>query len=256
MTSSLPGVDLGALRALLCDADGVLFPSEEPAWVASAETTNGFLAEMGVGRRYTPEELRAVGTGKNFRSSALTLAAEHGVPEERTDAVLDRWVQAEKEDVTKYLREVLHPDPDVLEPLTALSRDYVLAVVSSSALSRLDACLEVTGLAPLFPPERRFSAEDSLPVPTSKPDPAVYAFACRALEIAPAEGLAVEDSVPGALSAVGAGCPTVGDVMFVPPTERAERIRQLQEAGAVTVVNGWRELASMLSRSPQHPTAQ
>ncbi|MET7933257.1 HAD family phosphatase [Streptomyces sp. NPDC005322] len=246
--TSLPGVDTGALRALLCDADNVLFPSEEPAWVASTGTTNAFLAEMGVDRQYTPDELRAVGTGKNFRSSALTLAAEHGVPAERIDPVLERWVQREKEEVTAYLRKVLHPDPDVLEPLTELSRDHVLAVVSSSALSRLDACLEVTGLAPLFPPERRFSAEDSLPVPTSKPDPAVYTFACRTLEIASATGLAVEDSVPGALSAVGAGCPTVGDVMFVPLDERAERTRQLREAGAVTVVSGWRELAPMLSR--------
>ena len=39
---------------LLCDADGNLFPSEEPAFEASAEVTNAFLASLGIDRRYTP----------------------------------------------------------------------------------------------------------------------------------------------------------------------------------------------------------
>jgi hypothetical protein len=66
----------------------------------------------------------------------ITLAAEHGVPAERTDAVLDRRVREEEQDVTAYLRDVLRPDPEILEPLTELSREYILAVVSSRALSR------------------------------------------------------------------------------------------------------------------------
>ena len=122
-----------------------------------------------------------------------------------------------------YLREVLTPDPAVREPLTELSRHFVLVAVSSSALSRLDACFEATDLAPLFPPHRRFSAEDSLPTPTSKPDPAIYAFASAQLRLKPGQCLAVEDSVPGAQSACAAGFPTVGNVTFVPPTPRVVR---------------------------------
>jgi hypothetical protein len=45
--------------------------------------------------------------------------------------------------------------------------------VSSSALARLAGCFTATELDRLIPPARRFSAEDSLPTPTSKPDPAV-----------------------------------------------------------------------------------
>jgi beta-phosphoglucomutase-like phosphatase (HAD superfamily) len=93
---------------------------------------------------------------------------------------------------------------------------------------------------------RRYSAEDSLPTPTSKPDPAVYLHACADLGIAPEQGLAVEDSVPGALSAVRAGCPTVGNLRFVAPAERAGRAEQLREAGVLAVVSSWTELTDLL----------
>lgn len=78
-------IDLGELdlidvRMLLCDADGNLFPSEEPAFVASAEVTNRFLEHFGVVRRYTPTELRRATTGKNFRMTAVDLLVEAGVP--------------------------------------------------------------------------------------------------------------------------------------------------------------------------------
>jgi beta-phosphoglucomutase-like phosphatase (HAD superfamily) len=230
------------LEALLCDADGNLFPSEEPAFVASADVTNRFLAAHGIDRRFTAEELRLATTGKNFRTTAAELAADAGVPV--TD--LDRWVAEEKTAVTAHLGQVLRPDAEVTAALTALDAHLTLAAVSSSALTRLAACFTATGLDELVPPADRYSAEDSLPTPTSKPDPAVYLHACTALGIDPARGLAVEDSVPGALSAVRAGCPTVGNLRFVAPAERAEREAQLREASVVAVVSSWAELTDLL----------
>jgi hypothetical protein len=47
-------LDLGSITVLLCDADGNLFPSEEPAFVASAEVTNRFMASLGLSRRFDP----------------------------------------------------------------------------------------------------------------------------------------------------------------------------------------------------------
>ena len=237
--------DLSAVTWLLCDADGTLFPSEEPAYAASADVTNRFLAELGAERPYSPAELQAMTNGKNFRGAAQELAAGYGRELSRRD--VDSWVAEEKDVVTAHLREVLRPDPAVRSPLTALADRFQLAAVTSSALSRLDACLEVTGLAPLFPDDRRFSAEDSLPEPTSKPDPAVYAFAGQRLGITPDEGVAVEDSINGALSAVAAGHRTVGTVQFVPVEERAARADALREAGAVAVVASWAELAELLT---------
>jgi beta-phosphoglucomutase-like phosphatase (HAD superfamily) len=125
-----------------------------------------------------------------------------------------------------------------------------LAAVSSSAIKRLDACFAATGLDPLIPATLRFSAEDSLPVPTSKPDPAVYLHAGQVMEIEARQGLAIEDSVPGVKSAVAAGYLTVGNVMFVPADERTRRIAELIDAGAVAITDSWRALADVLMLSP------
>ena len=244
---SLGGLDLAETRVLLCDADGNLFPSEEPAFVASTQVTNELLGDLGVDRRFEPDELRRLAAGKNFRATALDLAAQFGAALDTDE--LDARAAEEKRRVSTHLGEVLGPDPEVAEPLALLGERYGLAVVSSSAESRLDACFMATGLDRLFPAERRFSAEDSLPVPTSKPDPAVYLFAAERLGIEGGQGLAIEDSVPGARSAVAAGFPTVGNVMFVPPAERAERVEELRGEGVAAVISSWWELEELL-RSP------
>jgi beta-phosphoglucomutase-like phosphatase (HAD superfamily) len=235
----LPGEVVSRLEALLCDADGNLFPSEEPAFEASAEVTNRFLAALGSGQRFTADELRRAATGLNFRRTAERFAAELG----RDDVDVEPWVQEEKRAVTAHLGKTLRPHEETTAALTAFAEHLTLAAVSSSALTRLAACFTATGLDELIPPGRRFSAEDSLPTPTSKPDPAIYLFACERLGIAPEAGLAVEDSVPGVLSAVGAGCPTVGNLLFVPGAERAQREADLLDAGALAVVGSWAELA-------------
>jgi HAD superfamily hydrolase (TIGR01509 family) len=236
------------VQTVLCDADGNLFPSEEPAFVASAEVTTRFLAQHGVQRGYEAEELRLATTGMNFRSTVATLAREHGVGELAPET-LESWVQAEKEAVTDYLRTALQPDVAVVEPLSALAGRYGLAAVSSSADARIAACFAVTGLARFFPPERRFSAEDSLPRPTSKPDPAVYQHALTTLALEPEQATAVEDSVAGATSAVAAGIPTIGNLQFVQPAEREARREALEKVGVAAVVGSWWEVVDLLGAS-------
>jgi beta-phosphoglucomutase-like phosphatase (HAD superfamily) len=237
-------IDAAAIEVLLCDADGNLFGSEEPAFVASAEVTNRFLAELGSDRRLSADGLRRQAIGRNFRSTALDLAAELGATVD--DRALERWVAAERDAVVEHLSGELRPDPEVSEPLTELAHRYRLAVVSSSAHARLDACFRATDLHDLFPPGLRFSAEDSLPVPTSKPDPAIYAFAGRQLGVSGAAGLAVEDAVSGARSAVAAGFPTVGNLQFVADDERDDRVDALRDAGVAAIVPSWRHLALLL----------
>jgi HAD superfamily hydrolase (TIGR01509 family) len=229
----------------MCDADGCLFPSEDPAYEASIAVTNALLAELGVSARYTAGEVRAQFTGHNFRTSSERLAERHNAT--LRPQVLDRWVAAERGVVTQHLAKELRPDPGVLGPLAALARQYTLAVVSSSARVRVDACLEATAGSPYFDRACRFSAEDSLPVPTSKPDPAIYAHAAAVLGVAGKEALAIEDSPVGVRSAVAAGIPVVGLLEFVPPGERAHREADLRSAGATAVLESWSELATALA---------
>ena len=250
--------DPAPITTLLCDADDNLFGSERPAFDASTEVTNRFLARYGVTAPLSSEELRKRAVGKNFRTTALDLAVQCEVPldqalaEGRPAAVvasaedvisgvaltaeeLEQWVLDERERVTAHLGATLKPDPEVLEPLRELAAHYALAAVSSSASGRLRACFVATGLDASFPESVTFSAEDSLPVPTSKPDPAVYLHAGQVLGVQAHQGLAIEDSVAGVSSAVAAGYATVGNLMFVPPDERATRRADLVDAGAVAI---------------------
>jgi beta-phosphoglucomutase-like phosphatase (HAD superfamily) len=237
-------LDASTVSTLLCDADGTLFGSEEPAYDASADVTNRFLAHLGAEREYSPRELQGLTNGKNFRAAAADLAELY----EQTlrDTELEDWVTEEKHVVTRHLEQVLRPDPTVSGPVERLNEHFVLAVVTSSARSRMDACLEVTGLSGFFSAQRRFSAEDSLTPPTSKPDPAVYIHAGEVLGLSPHQAVAVEDSVNGTLSAVAAGFPTIGIVQFVPVEDRATRRQALLDAGAATVVESWSEVLPTL----------
>ncbi|WP_415822719.1 HAD family hydrolase, partial [Mycobacterium senriense] len=272
MTAGLTFVrefDPAPITTLLCDADDNLFGSERPAFDASTEVTNRFLERFGVTAPLSSEELRKRAVGKNFRTTALDLAVQCEVPLDQTLArgrsaavvasaedvasgsalcadELEQWVRDERERVTAHLAVTLTPDPQVLEPLRDLAARYALAAVSSSATKRLRACFTATGLDSLLPEAVTFSAEDSLPVPTSKPDPAVYLHCGQVLGVAPEQGLAIEDSVAGVKSAVAAGYATVGNLMFVLPDERDCRRAELIDAGAVAITDSWRALADVL----------
>jgi HAD superfamily hydrolase (TIGR01509 family) len=227
---------VSALEVVLCDADGNLFPSEEPAFEASARVTNRLLEELGAERRYGADELRRTAMGRTFRATAAWLAAQHGVA---LDAErLERYVAAEREEVVAHLSAVL----------AQLGERYELALVSSSAIARLDACLTATELDAQF--ELRVSAEDSLAVPTSKPDPAVYAFALARLGVSAERAVAIEDAVAGVKSAVGAGIAAIGNLHFVAEDERAERADALRAAGACLVAGSWDEIAACLAAPP------
>ena len=56
-------------------------------------------------------------------------------------------------------------------------------------------------------------------------------------------------------TSVAAGCPTIGNLLFVPEPERAGRAAALFDAGVLTVVDSWRQLADlMLPRLPRRAT--
>jgi HAD superfamily hydrolase (TIGR01509 family) len=242
---------MSSLPLLLCDADGTLFPSEEPAFEASAVVTNELMAELGDPRRFTAEELRRATSGRNFRSTSQRLAAQGGTKLDRM--TLERWVGEERVRVTAHLRRCLLPDPRVARPLRRLVRHHTLAVVSSSASARVMACLAATGLDDLFPADRLFSAEDSLAAPQSKPSPAIYEHAAEILGVRGSEALAIEDAEPGVRSAVAAGFPVLGILLFTPPSERAERRATLLAAGAEAVVDSWTGVEQILR--PLHAAA-
>lgn len=231
--------------ALFLDADGCLFPSEEIAFVASSQVANELLEAAGLDRRYAPEELRRSTLGRNFRDTARRLLAEGGI--DLPPSEIEDWVKRERTQVTAALASGLRPDASVIEALSRLQDRFRLAVVTSSATSRLLASLEATGLSGFFPPEHRFSAEDSLQVPTSKPEPAVYLFAARQLGVESHGSTAVEDSPPGVASAVAAGMKVIGNLAFARQDEQDSMSKELLRLGALGVVRSWEELGELLA---------
>jgi HAD superfamily hydrolase (TIGR01509 family) len=246
-------IELSRLSTVLCDADGNLFASEEPAFDASVEVVNRLMAELGCSERYEAEQLRMASTGRTFRAVASDLAERCGA--RLSGEALEHWVSEEQRAVSAHLGRVLRPDEEVTAVLARLNREYRLALVSSSALHRLDVCLRSTGLSELLPPAARFSAEDSLARPTSKPDPAIYRAAVARLGLVPEEALAIEDSPTGALSAVGAGIPTIGNLCFVAHDERETRRAELKAAGVSAIVTTWTAIERLLSGRASHPGA-
>jgi beta-phosphoglucomutase-like phosphatase (HAD superfamily) len=237
-------LDLSAVSTLLCDADGTLFPSEEPAYAASASVTQAFADEHGITGDFSADHLRRTGTGRNFRSLTADLMRDRGI--DAPVHALAAWIERERVAVTAHLADTLRPDPEVIAVTHQLRRRYRLAVVSSSATQRLLTCLRATGLDGAFAASDVFSAEDSMPAPMSKPDPAIYRHALMTLNVAATESLALEDSSTGVTAAIAAGVQTIGLVEFVAPEERAERIGELFDAGASLVVSSWADLAGVL----------
>jgi HAD superfamily hydrolase (TIGR01509 family) len=240
-------LDLTGVTTLLLDADGTLFPSEEPAFVASAGVTRALADRHGIEGDFDPGALRRAGTGRNFRSTARDLLRDAGVQVDAAE--LEEWVQREKDEVTGYLSTALRVEPDVVAAMEALARRYRLAVVSSSAKTRLLACFAASGLAERFPESVCFSAEDSLTPSISKPDPAIYLHALVRLGVPADATVAIEDSTTGARSAVAAGIRTLGLVQFVPADERNQRVADLLDVGAASVASSWDYLVALLSRS-------
>ncbi|KAJ3784358.1 HAD-superfamily hydrolase [Lentinula aff. detonsa] len=235
---------------ILFDCDNTLVLSEALAFEACAELSNEILSSQNVTDRYTGEQLLVDFVGKNFRGMLMDLQDKYKftIPSEQ----LEKYVAMEEEKVIEKLREKLVPcvgANDVLEKL-AESGKYQFAVVSSSAHRRVMASLEKADQATYFPSDRVFSAATSLPKPTSKPDPAIYLFACEKLGAPPATCVAVEDSKSGATSAVRAGIPLIAYVgSYETPEKRDEMAKALKDIGAAAIMYEWVEFENCLEQA-------
>jgi HAD superfamily hydrolase (TIGR01509 family) len=205
--------------------------------------------------------------GYSFRRIAQDLAAEHkfvfgtiSVSQDNAAALqrhygvkvtpgmsfdeLEFLVKLEEDAVIAKLAKDVKPTQGVEAAIAWLSANYGVAVVSSSALRRVIACLKAIGVDKFFG-EKVFSAA-SLAVPSSKPDPAVYLHTLKVLGVRAKDCIAVEDSKTGVLAAVAAGIPVLGYVGALAVEAQAERSRVLREAGVFDVISDWSHLEGAL----------
>ena len=233
------------------DCDNTLVLSESRAFEACAELCNEILEKYGKPERYTGPELLADFVGQNFRGMMVSLQKKYGftMQEDEFEAYVDR----ELGKVIEKLEKDAEPCPNVMPQLDQLYKEkkYGLAVVSSSALSRVQASIRKVGQDKYFPVDHVFSAATSLEKPTTKPNPAIYLHACKVIGVAPGECVAIEDSKSGATAAKNAKIPLIG---YVGPyleeggKEKQDQMAKLlkEECGAIYVMYDWTEFPQAL----------
>lgn len=99
------------------------------------------------------------------------------------------------------LKNTLPPREGICEIIKCASMNgYKLAIATCSKRDGVERFLQRTQLRPYFDVIK--TADDSTQL---KPHPEIYRAVLRALQLAPIQAIAIEDSVNGALSAVNAG---------------------------------------------------
>ena len=223
--------------------------SEELAFEACAELANEILGKKGISDRYTGPSLLKDFVGQNFRGMMVSLTKKYNFT--LADEEFDSYVDRELGKVIETLEKKARPCDGVIPELEKLheSKKYQMAVVSSSALSRVQASIRKVGMDKYFDPNQVFSAATSLPKPTSKPDPAIYLHACKVLGTEPVVCVAVEDSRSGATAAKNAKIPLIGYVGPYEGEEQDQMAKMLkEECGAIVVMRHWSEFEECLKK--------
>lgn len=224
--------------------------SEEIAFEACAELANEILEKAGRPERYTGPLLLKDFVGQNFRGMMVSLQKKYNLT--LSEEEMNEYVDRELGKVVEMLEQKAKPCVGVMEELERLKEQdhYGLAVVSSSALSRVQASIRKVGMDKFFKPDHVFSAATSLEKPTSKPDPAIYIHACKVIGAKPEECVAIEDSRSGATAAKNAKIPLIGYVGPYDEGEEQERMAKMlkEECGAVVVMYHWNEFQDALKK--------
>jgi len=190
-----------ALRAAVFDFDGVIVDSEPLHFRSLREALLSERIEITHAEYW--EHLLA----HDDRSSIRLAFERRG---ERTDAV--RLARVERVKVERFAQ--LIPEipvfPGARELIGALAAELPLAIASGARREEIEAILHGIGLRDSFLVV--VGAQDA---GRSKPNPAPYLEAARRLEsrlagLVPGECVAFEDSVPGVMSALGAGMKVIG----------------------------------------------
>jgi beta-phosphoglucomutase len=207
------------LKAVIFDMDGVIIdshPTHREAWRTFLQT---------VGKPVSDPELDFVLDGRKRGEILRHYLGE--LSEEEVRQYGDR-----KDEFFRERSLQIKLIPGAIELLAQLRNAGIATAVATSASgSRARHVLDQLQLADRF--DAVVTGND---VACGKPDPSIYALACRRLNMAPERSLAVEDAVSGIQAARAAGLTCVGVA--------GERLRdKLWEAGAAHVVENLVDLS-------------
>jgi beta-phosphoglucomutase len=200
------------LRAAVFDFDGVIVDSEPLHYRALRDALLPEAVEI------TEDEYLRVYLAFDDRMAIRKALEHHG--QSALPETIDR-VEARKVARFAALIPEIPVFPGARDLVHGLAAEVPLAIASGARHDEIEAILDGLGLRDAFPVI--VGAEDAA---RTKPDPAPYVEAARRLGgrrpgLAPAECLALEDSMAGIDSALGAGMKVVGVAHSYP----AEKLR-------------------------------
>jgi len=225
----------------LFDADDTTWKSEVAAFAGCCKCVNRYLSSSGSEIRFTPAALMEAYRGLNAKAIFSQVAADYNLP--INDEKLISLVAEELDTAINELRLHCEAAPGIAPVLNGLhDAKKTVAMVSSSALARLEICLDKTELRRFFP--RVYSAADH--VKNSKPEPDIYLHALHELGVEAPMSVAWEDGKSGVLASCRAGIDVVGYVGLVPAEKQDEHALMLIRHGASLVVRHWDDVTEVV----------
>lgn len=179
------------IKAVLFDMDGVLVDAD--AW--HFEALNAALEQHGA-EPISGEEHERIYKALPTRKKLGMLTARKALPRELWGPICD----AKQAFTQRIIAEQCRPDPEKVEMLKLLRRQYKIGVCSNSIRGTVELMLGRAGLLPYL--DFFLSNED---VSQAKPSPAMYIKAFETLGLSPEECVIVEDSDVGKEAAVASG---------------------------------------------------
>ncbi|MCY1128342.1 HAD family phosphatase [Frigidibacter sp. RF13] len=181
-------------KAAIFDLDGTLVHSE-PAWEAAKRQV---LDRLGV---RVPQSTYDAFVGRGVRGFLTEVLGSNLTDQHRTE--LANEIGAAADILLPLMRQ---PIPGAAQSISRLADAGLrIAICSSSPRRHILAALAQLGLA-----DRISAIVSGAELPRGKPDPLPYRETLRLLDLGPAEAFAVEDALPGAMSAHAAGLTVIG----------------------------------------------
>lgn len=178
--------------ALIFDMDGLMIDSERLYFAAEREMAARF------GRELRDEQLWPLMGRKPIESLRL-LRGILGI--ETSPEELLEW---RNRLMLEKMRHELGAMPGLFEILDAFRGRLKLAVATGAQREFLDIALDTLRIRDFFAVLQTADA-----VERGKPDPEIYALACRGLGLPPAQCVVLEDARNGVLAGKAAGCPVI-----------------------------------------------
>ncbi|MER9949323.1 HAD family phosphatase [Mesorhizobium sp. M0047] len=217
------------MKLIIFDCDGVLVNSEEVYQAAELE----WLASAGL--TFEPSVYTKTFMGL---SPAIWRAKLEAIGLARAKPLTPHFFEQMADYTNERLQKRLAPLPDARNTINRLSS--LRCVASSTPVARLRWKLERTGLIDLFEPHI-FSSDL---VNNGKPEPDLFLYAARSMNVHPEECIVVEDSVNGVLAGKAAGMHVIGFAAGNHCSGNHGDI--LLQHGADVVVAAYRDLESAL----------